>query len=71
MAKVQIRKWLEYGQAYKDRIVARLLPPERFEVHDTDNAEHAAHLACRTALAEGMHAMPTRPVLHGDRPRRC
>ena len=37
-----------------------------FEVHDTDNAEHAAHLARRTALAEGMHAMPTRPVLHGD-----
>ena len=24
-----------------------------FEVHDTDNAEHAAHLARRTALAEG------------------
>ena len=37
-----------------------------FEVHDTDSAEHAAHLARRTALAEGMHAMPTRPVLHGD-----
>jgi putative transposase len=27
-----------------------------FEVHDTDNAEHAAHLARRTALAEGVHA---------------
>jgi putative transposase len=37
-----------------------------FEVHDTDAAEHAAHLARRTALAEGIHAMPTRPVLHGD-----
>ena len=37
-----------------------------FEVHDTDTAEHAAHLARRTALAEGIHAMPTRPVLHGD-----
>ena len=37
-----------------------------FEVHDTDSAEHAAHLARRTALAEGLHAMPTRPVLHGD-----
>jgi hypothetical protein len=35
-------------------------------VHDTDTAEHAAHLARRTALAEGIHAMPTRPVLHGD-----
>jgi hypothetical protein len=37
-----------------------------FEVHDTDSAEHAAHLARRTALAEGVHAMPVRPVLHGD-----
>ena len=37
-----------------------------FEVHDTDSAEHAAHLARRTALAEGVHAMPLRPVLHGD-----
>jgi transposase InsO family protein len=37
-----------------------------FEVHDTDSAEHAAHLAGRTALAEGVHAMPARPVLHGD-----
>jgi putative transposase len=36
------------------------------EVHDTDSAEHAAHLARRTALAEGVHAMPVRPVLHGD-----
>lgn len=36
-----------------------------FEVHDTDSAEHAAHLARRTALAEGVHAMPVRPVLHG------
>jgi putative transposase len=37
-----------------------------FEVHDTDTAEHAAHLARRTALTEGIHAMPKRPVLHGD-----
>jgi putative transposase len=37
-----------------------------FEVHGTDSAEHAAHLARRTALAEGVHAMPVRPVLHGD-----
>ena len=37
-----------------------------FEVHDTDSAEHAAHLAKRTALAEGVHARPARPVLHGD-----
>jgi putative transposase len=37
-----------------------------FEVHDTDTAEHAAHLARRTALAEGVHTMTARPVLHGD-----
>jgi len=37
-----------------------------FEVHDTDSAEHAAHLVRRTALAEGVHAKPVRPVLHGD-----
>ena len=37
-----------------------------FEVQDTDSADHAAHLARRTALAEGVHAMPVRPVLHGD-----
>ena len=37
-----------------------------WEVHDSDSAEHAAHLARRTALAEGVHARPTRPVLHGD-----
>jgi transposase InsO family protein len=37
-----------------------------FEVHDTDKAEHAAHLVRRTALAEGIHAGPLRPVLHGD-----
>jgi len=37
-----------------------------FEVHDTDSADHAAHLVRRTALAEAIHAMPERPVLHGD-----
>jgi len=37
-----------------------------FEVHATDSADHAAHLARRTALAEGIHAMPVKPVLHGD-----
>ena len=31
-----------------------------FEVHDTDSADHAAHLARRTALAEAVHAMPVR-----------
>jgi putative transposase len=37
-----------------------------FEVHDSDQAEHAAHLVRRTALAEGIHARLVRPVLHGD-----
>ena len=37
-----------------------------FEVHDADDADHAAHLVKRTALAEGIHAMLTKPVLHGD-----
>jgi putative transposase len=37
-----------------------------FEVHDGDDANHAAHLLKRTALAEGIHAMLTKPVLHGD-----
>jgi len=36
------------------------------EVHETDQAEHAAHLVRRTALAEGIHARAVRPVLHGD-----
>ena len=37
-----------------------------FEVHETDSADHAAYLARRTALAEGVHATPAKPVLHGD-----
>ena len=37
-----------------------------FEVHDSDDADHAAHLVRRTALAEGIHALRTKPVLHGD-----
>mgnify|MGYP005850005525 FL=1 len=37
-----------------------------FEVHDSDDAAHPAHLVKRTALAEGIHAMLTKPVLHGD-----
>jgi transposase InsO family protein len=37
-----------------------------FEVHDSDDADHAAQLLKRTALAEGIHAMLAKPVLHGD-----
>ena len=35
-------------------------------MHDSDSAEHAVHLVRRTALAEGVHTMSARPVLHGD-----
>ena len=37
-----------------------------WEVHDADHAEHAAHLVRRTALAEGIAALASKPVLHGD-----
>jgi len=37
-----------------------------WEVHESDDSDHAAHLLKRTALAEGIAAMGTRPVLHGD-----
>ena len=37
-----------------------------WEVHDSDDSAHAIHLVKRTALAEGIAAMPTKPVLHGD-----
>jgi transposase InsO family protein len=37
-----------------------------FEVHDSDDSDHAARLVKRTALAEGIHAMIDKPVLHGD-----
>ena len=37
-----------------------------WEVHETDSADHAAHLVRRTALAEGIHTAGQKPVLHGD-----
>jgi len=37
-----------------------------WEVHEADHAEHAAHLVRRTALAEGIAALASKPVLHGD-----
>ena len=39
-----------------------------FEVHGSDDSDHAARLVQRTALIEGIHAQPPdeRPVLHGD-----
>ena len=37
-----------------------------WEVHDSDDAAHAAHLVHRTALAEGIAKLNDKPVLHGD-----
>ena len=37
-----------------------------WEVYDSDHADHAAHLVRRTALAEGIAALVSKPVLHGD-----
>ena len=37
-----------------------------FEVHETDDSEHAVQLLRRTALSEGLHSMAQKPVLHGD-----
>ena len=37
-----------------------------WEVHATDDCVHAAHLVRRTALAEGIAALASKPVLHGD-----
>lgn len=39
-----------------------------FEVHESDDSDHAARLVQRAALAEGLHGLPRdqRPVLHGD-----
>ena len=37
-----------------------------WEIHNADDAEHAVSLLKRTALAEGIHAMTDKPVLHGD-----
>ena len=37
-----------------------------WEVHDSDDAEHAVLLVRRTALAEGIAELKVKPVLHGD-----
>ena len=37
-----------------------------WEVHDTDDSDHAAHLVRRTALAERIATLQAKPVLHGD-----
>lgn len=37
-----------------------------WEVHDTDDSNHAAHLARRTALSEEIALLAAKPLLHGD-----
>ena len=37
-----------------------------WEVQSSDHSDHAIHLVRRTALAEGIAALPVKPVLHGD-----
>ena len=37
-----------------------------WEVQSSDHSEHAVLLLKRTALAEGIAALPVKPVLHGD-----
>jgi putative transposase len=37
-----------------------------FEVHESDDSDHAVTLLRRTALTEGVHALAEKPVLHGD-----
>lgn len=37
-----------------------------WEVHATDDADHAARVVKRAALAEGIAGRPQKPVLHGD-----
>lgn len=37
-----------------------------WDVQAHDHADHAAHLVRRTALAEGIAALTSKPVLHGD-----
>lgn len=44
---------------YSRKIVA-------WEVHDSDEADHAARLLKRAVLAEGLHGAASKPVLHGD-----
>ena len=37
-----------------------------WEIHDADDSSHAVALLKRTSLAEGIHTMADKPVLHGD-----
>lgn len=37
-----------------------------WDIQATDSSDHAVRLVQRAALAEGIHALATKPVLHGD-----
>ena len=37
-----------------------------WEIHSSDESDHAVSLLRRTALAEGLHTKDCKPVLHGD-----
>jgi transposase InsO family protein len=37
-----------------------------WEVHENDSSDHAVNLVRRTALAEEIHALVDKPVIHGD-----
>jgi transposase InsO family protein len=37
-----------------------------WEAHESDSSDYAVDLLRRTALAEGLHALAHKPVLHGD-----
>ncbi len=37
-----------------------------WEVHGTDDSDHAAHAVPRTALAEDIATLTSKAVLHGD-----
>lgn len=62
MASQVIGKWF-YAYVILDIYSRKIVG---FEVHETDSADHAVELVRRTALAEGIHALPQKPVLHGD-----
>jgi putative transposase len=62
MASQVIGKWF-YAYVILDIYSRKIVG---FEAHETDSADHAVELVRRTALAEGIHALPQKPVLHGD-----
>jgi transposase InsO family protein len=62
MASQLIGKWF-YAYVILDIYSRKIVG---FEVQETDSSDHAVELVRRTALAEGIHALPQKPVLHGD-----